>query len=42
MENVTTLVYRLVRYGLRTGLLPKAESVYATTLILDVLKLDEL
>lgn len=42
MENVTTLVYRLVRYGLRTGLLPKEESVYATNLILDVLKLDEL
>lgn len=35
-------IRRLVRYGLRVGLLPAEETVYATNLILDVLGLTEL
>ena len=34
-------VKKLVAYGLETGLIPQEEEIYATNLILDVLKLEE-
>ncbi len=42
MDRICMNIRRLVRYGLRTGLLPKEETVYATNLIMDVLGLTEM
>ena len=42
MDRICMNIRRLVRYGLRTGLLPKEETVYATNLIMDMLGLTEM
>ncbi|MCR5698928.1 MAG: UDP-glucose--hexose-1-phosphate uridylyltransferase [Treponemataceae bacterium] len=34
-------ITKLVKYGIETGLLPEEEKIYATNLLLDVLKLDD-
>ena len=42
MTTLEKAIRQLVRYGLSTGLLPEEEKIYATNLLLDLLKLDEL